>query len=278
VLRAVPGTGYRDAMSPYGYPGPVSNAGHADTGFWSRACQALVTSLRAQGVITAFVRTHPLLPAPEAALAEAGTVVGHGDTVSIDLTLSVEEMWQQTRRDHRNQINRARRAGFQVVFGDWTRFDEWVAIYHANMQRVGATGFYFFDREHFERLRRALPDEVHLAMAFSGDELLGGNLFFEHDGIMNTHLQATRDGKTHWAGKLLYDEVRRWGREHGATVYHLGGGVGGTADSLFLYKAGFAEGRQPFHTWRIVADQAAFEELAGEPTPATMAGRFPPYR
>jgi hypothetical protein len=276
VLRTVPGTGHRDAMSPYGYPGPVSNS--ADAGFWSRACRALVSTLRMQGIITAFVRLHPLLPVPIAVLAEAGQLVRHGETVSVDLTLSIDDMWKQTRRDHRNQINRARRAGTEVVFDDWGPFDEWVGMYHANMRRVQATDFYFFDREHFERLHIALKDDVHLAVALDGDELVAGNLFFEHGGIMNTHLQATRDGKNQWAGKLLYDEVRRWGHERGHTIYHLGGGLGGAADSLFDFKAGFADGRHPFHTWRIVADRAAFEQLAGKPTPELLAGRFPPYR
>ena len=107
---------------------------------------------------------------------------------------------------------------------------------------------------------------------------LGGNLFFSYAGLMHTHLQATRDGDTFYADKLLYDEVRRWGQDHGNTVYHLGGGLGGQADSLFRYKAAFAAGRQPFHTWRVVTDPGAFEKLAGTPTPELLAGRFPPYR
>ncbi|MEU7907676.1 GNAT family N-acetyltransferase [Actinoplanes sp. NPDC049118] len=277
VLRAVPDTDLRDAISPYGYPGPVSDT--ADAAFWSRAVDAMAESLRTRGVITAFVRLHPLLEAPAAALAHAGTVVQHGETVSVDLSLTPEEMWHQTHRTHRNQINKARRAGVSIVFDDWDRFAEWIATYHATMRRVGATDFYFFTSEHFHRLRAALGDHVHLAVALSAEgELLGGNLFFEYGGIMHTHLQATRDGSTYYADKLLYDEVRRWGRDRGDTVYHLGGGLGGAADSLFAYKAAFAAGRHAFHTWRVVTDPDAFEKLAGPPSPAAMEGRFPPYR
>jgi hypothetical protein len=276
VVRAVPETDLRDASSPYGYPGPV---GDADPEFWSRAGRALVEVLCTRGIITAFVRLHPLLPAPTEALARAGTVVQHGETVSVDLALTPELMWQQTHRTHRNQINKARRAGVSVVFDDWSWFDEWIGTYHATMRRVGATDFYFFTAAHFHRLRAALGDRLHLAAAVSADgELLGGNLFFSYAGIMHTHLQATRDGETFYADKLLYDEVRRWGQDQGNRIYHLGGGLGGQADSLFRYKASFGAGRHAFHTWRVVTDAAAFEKLAGAPTPELLAGRFPPYR
>ncbi|MFI7541879.1 GNAT family N-acetyltransferase [Actinoplanes sp. NPDC049599] len=276
VLRPVPDTDLRDAISPYGYPGPVSDGGPE---FWARAGHALTELLGTRGIITAFVRLHPLLPAPTAALSRAGTVVQHGETVSVDLSLTAEQMWQQTHRTHRNQINKARRAGVSVVFDDWGWFDEWIGAYHATMRRVGAAEFYFFGAGHFHRLRAALGDRIHLAAAVSaGGELLGGNLFFSYAGIMHTHLQATRDGDTQYADKLLYDEVRRWGRDRGHTVYHLGGGLGGQADSLFRYKAAFASGRHAFHTWRVVTDPGAFEKLAGTPTPESLAGRFPPYR
>jgi hypothetical protein len=253
--------------------------GDPDPGFWSRACRAMAEVLGARGIITAFVRLHPLLPAPTATLAEAGTIVQHGETVSVDLTLTAEEMWHQTHRTHRNQINKSRRAGVSIVFDDWAWFDEWIGTYHATMRRVGATDFYFFTAEHFHRLRAALGDRVHLAVAVSAEgELLGGNLFFAYGGIMHTHLQATRDGNTSYADKLLYDEVRRWGRDRGNRVHHLGGGLGGEADSLFRYKAAFASGRHAFHTWRVITDAGAYEKLAGAPTPESLAGRFPPYR
>jgi hypothetical protein len=277
VLRPVPDTDLLDATSPYGYPGPVGDT--ADPAFWSRAADAMAESLRARGIVTAFARLHPLLEASTTALAGAGTVVQHGETVSVDLTLTPEEIWHQTHRSHRNQVNKSRRAGVSVVFDDWDRFDEWIGTYHATMRRVGATDFYFFTSEHFHRLRAALDERMHLAVALSADgELLGGNLFFEYGGIMHTHLQATRDGGVCYADKLLYDEVRRWGRERGNGIHHLGGGLGGAADSLFAYKAGFGAGRHAFHTWRVVTDPDAFEKLAGPPTPESMAGHFPPYR
>ncbi len=276
IVRDIPGSDRRDAVSPYGYPGPVSDAGPDDLGFWQAACAAMVETMRAEGLVTMFVRLHPLLPAALPVLQRFGTLVRHGETVSMDLTVSVEEMWRQTRSDHRNHINRARRAGTRVVFDDWDRLDEWVAVYHDNMRRVGAGEYYYFTGAHLAALHEAVGDRMHLAIAIEGDEVVGGNTFFEHDGIATGYVSSTRRARHRYADELLYDEVRRWCKERGDTVFHLGGGKGGRCDSLFEYKAGFSPRRHPFHTWRVVTDPDAYRRLVDDP--ADLSGTFPPYR
>lgn len=275
IVRDIPDTGHRDALSPYGYPAPVSDT--ADAGFWERACTAMTATLAASGIVTVFVRMHPLLPAPLPVLRRFGALVRHGETVSMDLTVSEEQMWRQTRADHRNHINRARRAGTKVVFDEWDRLGEWVAVYHDNMRRVGASSYYFFTTGHLAALHEAVGDRMHLALALEGDEVVGGNTFFEHDGIATGYVSSTRRARNRYADELLYDEVRRFCKARGDRVFHLGGGKGGGNDSLFSYKAGFSPDRNPFHTWRVVADRAAFWELTGD-GPADLTATFPPYR
>ena len=282
IIREVPESDLRDALSPYGYPGPVSNAPMADVGFWERACAAMIETLRSGGVVTAFVRMHPLLDVPLDVLGRFGTMVRHGETVSMDLTISLEDMWKQTRSDHRNHINRSRRDGTRVVFDDWDRLAEWVDVYHDNMRRVGASSYYFFTREHLAALHDAVGDRMHLAVALEGDEVVGGNTFFEYDGVATGYVSSTRRARNRYADELLYDEVRRWCKARGDTVFHLGGGKGGCNDSLFSYKAGFSPSRHPFHTWRVVADPAPYERLVRERSPeadpADRSATFPPYR
>ena len=280
IVREIPGTGLRDAISPYGYPGPVGSSG--DAAFWDAACSVFVTALREAGVVSAFVRMHPLFAAPAPVLAAHGTLVHHGETVSMDLTVSEDEMWKQTRSDHRNHINRAKRAGTRVVFDDWDRLGEWVEVYHDNMRRVGATSYYFFTTEHLAALHDAVGDHMHLAVALEGDEVVGGNTFFEYDGIATGYVSSTRRAPRRYADELLYDQVRRWCKHRGATVFHLGGGKGGSCDSLFTYKAGFSPRRHPFHTWRVVADSGAYRRMVLErrlgADPADLSGMFPSYR
>lgn len=282
IVRGIPDSELLDAVSPYGYTGPVSDAAHEDTGFWRRATEQMVDTLAASGVVTTFVRLHPLLPPPLEVLDDVGAVVHHGETVSVDLSLSREAMWRETRRDHRNQINRARRAGVQVVFDDWERLDEWVTIYHENMQRLGASEYYFFASEHLAALHDAVGDRMHLAVALVDGEVVGGSTFFEYRGIVQGHVGSTRHGQGHHADKLLYDEIRLWAKDRGNTILHFGGGVGGAKDQLFSYKAGFASGRHSFHTWRVITHGAAYADLLARrgipPECADISGYFPSYR
>src|SRR5262249_4220792 len=195
---------------------------------------------------------------------------------------TVEERWHQPRSEPRNPISRARRAGVPVVWDQWDRLDEWVAVYHANMRRLGASAYYFVPAAHLAATRAGLGDRMHLSIALLDGEVIGGNTFFEYRGFVQSHLASTRHESNHYADKLLYDEVRRWTKSRGNRVFNVGGGVGGAKDSLFSYKAGFSAGRHPFHTWRVVADPVGYEVLLRRgglaPDAALMLGHFPPYR
>lgn len=280
VVRSVPDTPWRDAVSPYGYGGPASDAPGSRRAFWGRAVAALVDTLADRGIVTAFVRVHPLMDTPEEPLARAGRLVVHGQTVSVDLSASLEEIWSGTRRDHRNQINRARRDGLHVTWDEWHHLDLWTQVYHENMRLVDASAGYFFAREYFTALRARLGPHVHLGLAWQGEDLLSGQLVFETSGFVQTHLTGTRpDRRRLHADKLLYDECRRWAKARGNSVQHLGGGFGGADDSLFAYKAGFSDRRHVFRTWRLVLDQRGYEELVARAgAELDPDGFFPAYR
>jgi lipid II:glycine glycyltransferase (peptidoglycan interpeptide bridge formation enzyme) len=217
-------------------------------------------------------------------LEKLGRVVGHGETVAIDLTVDYEQMWAMTRSNHRRQISRTRKLGMKTVIDDWSRLETFVDIYHETMRRVGAIDFYFFDRGYFDELRSALCDAVHLMVVESpeGDVLCGG-IFFERCGIIQYHLGATRNealplGPT----KQMFDDVRKWAKERGNKVLHLGGGVSVEGNPLFHFKAGFSDWHLPFHTWRIVTDDDAYAELCAARAPGVDIGDvtqfFPLYR
>jgi hypothetical protein len=282
VLRRIPGTNYRDAASPYGYAGPVTNAEESDSAFWTVAGNRLVEILTTHGLVSCFVRLHPLLPVNSAALASVGAVVQHGETVSIDLTLSEEAMWAHMRPNHRRDITRARRLGHTVVIDDWDHVDDFIHMYHETMRRVGATDYYFFGRSYFDALRHAVGDSVHLAIVYANGARAGGGVFFERCGIVEYHLGATHTSQlSEQPTKLMFDEVRRWAKARGNHALHLGGGVGGEGNPLFHFKAGFSRDRHPFHTWRIVADSHAYCALVrscAHRHPHRLGGYFPAYR
>jgi hypothetical protein len=281
VLRPIPGSRHLDATSPYGYPSPIADTTDAD--FWAAAATRLPAALADADVVSCFVRLHPLLPHSTEALRRVGRVEYHGDTVSMDLRLTDEQAWRLVRANHRRHINRARRAGHRVVFDDWTRLDDFIALYRQTMLRVGAEPYYHFPPAYFHGLREAIRDEVHLALAMDGEQVLAGGLCFARDGIMQYHLGGTRTERlAEQPSKLVLYEAASWGRERGYRSFHLGSGVGGRDNPLYHFKAGFSDLRHPFHTWRIVVDAAAYAQLTARANPladpADLSGYFPAYR
>lgn len=290
LLRAVPPVleapdGWRDASTPYGYPGPLC-AGSADPATLQRLLAALHDTLGAAGAVTAFLRLHPLFPLPLSAAGGSCELVTHGSTVVVDLARSNDEMWSETNAGHRNGINKLRRKGFTVRIDDWSLFPDFLEIYQATMRRVGASDFYLFSDAYFGGLRQALGDKrLHLFAVMSPEGgVAAAGLFTTVCDIVQFHLSGTAPEFMRQApSKLMLDEARRWAKESGKRWFHLGGGVGGTSDPLFEFKAGFSSLARPFHTCRMILDQEKYALLnqrwarrAG--APAAAGGFFPLYR
>ena len=282
VLRQIPGSDSWDAVSPYGYPGPASDAPLDATAFWRQAGKQLSSVLRNADVVACFVRWNPLLPvAADFIDPDHGILVQHGATVAIDLELDDATAWRGTRANHRRQILEARRSGMVVDIDDWHRLGEFLSAYHDTMRRVGAEDYYFFDRDYFDGLRTGLRDQVHLVSVTLNGEYLGGGVFFESGGIVQYHLGATRrESLRLHPTKLMFDDVRRWAKARGNRYVHLGGGVSGEGNPLFHFKAGFSDFHPPFYTYRLTTDPQRYAELCqdAQVDPAGRLGYFPAYR
>lgn len=273
--------GGRDATSPYGYPGPIVS-GPTDGRFVADALASGMKVLASEGIVSLFARLHPILNG--AVPPGTGEVVRHGDTVDIDLTLPEEELWRQTRSNHRTQINRAIRAGRGVEFDEeWTHYDAFKSLYGLTMSHVSASSYYLFDESYFDDLRDALGSRIHLCIVEAEQSIAVAGLFVETDGIVQYHLSGSdpafaREGLT----KLMFHQVRSWAKARGNEHFHLGGGVGAADDPLLHFKAGFSPLRRPFQTFRAILDERAYarnvQAHGGELGLPQRAGFFPAYR
>ena len=246
VLRPVVVAGERlgaplDASSPYGYCGPLFSEG-TDATWRARTVLAMMQALRDRGVISLFLRLHPLFSSQRDALVGEGTLLDHGESVWIDLAAPEKAQWHDVRLSDRNRINKLRRLGLQVDHDPaWRRFDEFVTVYEETMRSLGASGWYFFGRDYFLGLRDALGPVASLFEVTDGDRVLAAGIFTECSGLVQFHLSGTCDeARALSPTRLLLDGVRRWAKERGNVVFHLGGGLGAAADSLFEFKAGLS--------------------------------------
>lgn len=277
IGRAIPGTSDRDLISPYGYPGPV--AVYDDAEVLNTALRAVVATLRDNGYVTMFVRLHPLLELPDAAFTGLGAVVAHGHTVSIDLTRDDAEQWRHMRGRYRTFLKRSERLGHRSSIDDaGTHLDRFIDLYLDTMRRQDAAPEYFFSRDYLAGLWHQLPGCMRLGVVEIDDVVVCAGLFAESNGIIQYHLSGTDAQALELSPlKVLIDFVRRWASARGATVLHLGGGLGGADDSLLQFKAGFSDGREMFKSWRVVLDEHRYRELCGGHS-GTSTGFFPAYR
>jgi hypothetical protein len=272
-----------DVCSPYGYPGPLVREEAA--GFLRAALGRWVTALGERAVVSGFFRLHPLLPVSAEPLAEFGNLVHRGTTVSLDLTRSDEAIWSGFRGSHQADIKRSRRKELLVTREHGAGpLDEFASIYRETMDRVGATGFYYFPPTYFEELSEVLGERLSVcAVRRPGGEAVAGALLVECGPIVQYHLGGTRTAALALAPmKFLFDHAWRWAKARGCRVLHLGGGVGSAEDSLFYFKAGFSDRRHPYHTWQVVFRDDLYQSLTARrratATTAIREGFFPAYR
>jgi hypothetical protein len=263
ILNAL--SGDCDVTSPYGYSSPLLHCGGGEDQlrlFMEAFCEAGAQ----RGIVTAFLRLHPLLPLPIKVLSECGEVIHHGQTVYFDLDDSEDDAAAALCKNHRRDLKTLKAAGFQVQLDNWSHYPRFIEIYRATMERLEASEMYFFRGDYFWRLREALGDSLHLSTVLSPDgEVAAAGLFVHSCGIVQYHLAGTAEEYCRQSPvKLMVDWMRHWARACGAKSLHLGGGLGGHEDSLFRFKSGFTSHRAEFFTCRITLDEAKYRQLVGQ--------------
>ena len=278
LVREIPrGGGLLDVTTPYGYGGPLA-AGADDA---ARFYAAYDRWAREAGVVTTFVRYHPLLenhrlappPVRRERLADAASW-------RLDRHESAEALFAAMHRSHRNKCRKARAASVEVAVDRAPReLDAFVDLHAETMARRDADPFYRFPPEYWGRLANGLGEELVRieARARAEGELVASALVLASGPRLYYHMGVASDrGRALGASNLVVYEAARWGKEHGFAELHLGSGVGGREDSLWAFKHRFSPASaRELWIGKLVHDAVAYRELAGT---AAVDGFFPAYR
>ncbi|MFB3880272.1 MAG: lipid II:glycine glycyltransferase FemX [Armatimonadota bacterium] len=259
----IEGGPWTDVTSVYGYAGPLATGDQIPEqtarGFMSWVAECF----REQRAVSALSRMHPLLPQQSGVLNGLGEISPVGWTLSVDLTAPEEEQTRCYRRNHRQDIRRLTTMGVVCEEVGMERVDEFVDIYYENMDRVRAASEYYFSRDYFRRLFGDMPGVTHLFMCRHEGRAIAASIFTLCSGICQWYLSGSRsdfDGPP--PTKLIFDVARRWAGASGAHTLHLGGGVGGSRDSLYHFKRGFTQREHVYSIWKCVVNQPVYDELA----------------
>jgi len=250
----------RDVVTPYGYGGPTAD------GFWD----AYEEWARERGVVTTFVRFHPLYG------NQRGAPI-HVDELAPTVAWRLDpgrDLLAGLHFKHRNKVTKAENAGATVAQHDG--LGEFVPLYEDTMRRVNADDFYFFEPAYWERLGE-LP-LVRFDAEIDG-EVVASALCLATPPWLHYHLSGTTDaGRTTGSSTLVLLEAARWAQANGYERFHLGGGLGGKEDSLHHFKARFdPEGLVPAAVGKAIHDEDAYRRLSGG-SEVAFEGFFPAYR
>ncbi|MFL5935836.1 MAG: GNAT family N-acetyltransferase [Gaiellaceae bacterium] len=250
-----------DVITPYGYGGP---AGRDVREFW----RTYDGWCRANGVVTTFVRFHPLY-------ANAREAPIHVEPLAptIAWRLEQDDLVAPMHLNHRRAVRKAQKAGVTVTAGEGV--GDFVPLYEETMRRAGAAAFYFFGAAYWGALERA--GVVRFDAQLDGD-VVASALCLASPPWLHYHLGASSDeGRRIGAMHLLFLEAATWARARGYERFHLGGGVGGREDSLHEFKRRFdPEGLVDAAVGKAVHDEDAYARLTGGET--GFDGFFPAYR
>lgn len=267
LMRKVKGSDFFDCTSVYGYAGPISNMCFStlSSKTVNKFKAAFLGFLKSKRIICVFSCLHPMMD-QQSLLNIFGGICNSGKTVAIDLQTSLEVQRMKYRRAIRSKIRQLREQGFTVKEATTKgEIQEFVRMYRANMMKVNASSYYYFEEKYFFELLDSLEFDSKLLLTYYNGEITAGALVTFSDHIMQLHLVATKNKYLqHSPMKLLIEEASIVGREQGMHFLHLGGGVGGKEDSLFRFKSGFSDLFLPFQTWQFVADEIVYKTLARE--------------
>ncbi|MCP4155454.1 MAG: GNAT family N-acetyltransferase, partial [bacterium] len=132
----------------------------------------------------------------------------------------------------------------------------------STMDKVSATDYYYFDREYYISLRKAMGESLKLFIALFEGKVISAGLFTHTGSIVQYHLGGTLpDYLRMSAFTCIIDTVREYMTARGAGALHLGGGLGSAEDNLFHFKAGFSDRRHQFSIWKYIANNTHYEKL-----------------
>lgn len=257
IVRGIEGSGERDAISPYGYPGLAGSIDGLDPA---------AIDFSATGLVSAFVR-HRLGPSPLAGASERNVV-----------QIADPGLPPKSRPSDRRQVRRNLEAGYvlDLVPGAETTADQragFLAVYEQTMRRTDAAPHYFFAAAYFDRVLEAERTWLALATAPDGT-LAAASIAAVSDGYLHYYLSGSAD--SHLREAPMKSVVTRL-VEHSAELglpLNLGGGIS-PGDALEEFKRGFANRQQPWLTSELVCDAEAYARLSR----GRQAGRFfPAYR
>lgn len=254
--------GYYDFETAYGYGGPISNT--KDTAWLDRAFASINACFIKEKYICGFIRFHSLLENAEYCKDYIRTIFDRS-TVAISTDVSEEKIWtEQIVSKNRNMIRKAEKNGLEYVAEyDFASMPDFIKLYNATMQRLGAEDFYYFTEEYYKGFVEKFKDHSFLGTVRKDGELICGALFMYSECYGHYHLEGSNhDYSSLGANNYLLWKTAVEMHNKGIREFHLGGGYNSQPDnSLLKFKKAFSSNIKDFYIGKWIFNEQKYNEV-----------------
>lgn len=284
VPYLVEGIQYYDAMTPYGYGGPI--VVKAESGqeviLLEKFREALNERLRQENIVCEFVRFHPMEENAEF-FRNLYDLRNCRTAVYTDLSADDPVEAEFDKRTQKIVRQYLKKGVTTIIEKDPTEehLKQFTKCYFENMAAVGASEYFYFSEDYFDQLRTDLGSRLILVRAYFEEELIGADLGFDDHNVYTCHLTGvTEKGRSLNAARIIVAEQARWAKANGFSyLFHGCGRTADENDSLFLFKKFFTKGcfRDYWQGGRI-CDPEIYQQLCAISGKTADSVYFPLYR
>lgn len=248
---------YYDIETAYGYGGPLLNVD--DDTFAQKFEDEFLKFCMENNIVAEFVRFHPLLE-NHTVFQNNISVIENRTTVWLDLEKSEEEIWMhEVSTQNRNTIRKCIKNGLSVEKSN--DYSEFVEIYNATMDKVGAGDFYYFDDDYYKKISES--DAYTLLKVVSQDETIAAAIFIGYGEYFHYHLAGSKKECLKLApNNLLLWEAIKFGKKNGYKKMHFGGGLTNSEeDNLYRFKKKYSSTVAKFYIGKRVHNKEVYDKL-----------------
>ncbi|MDG1728590.1 MAG: peptidoglycan bridge formation glycyltransferase FemA/FemB family protein [Algibacter sp.] len=270
LIRKIKSTDYYDAISVYGYSGPIGSRTPLNFNKLNYE-KTLLDFFNKKKIVTVFVRLNPYLTFQNILFSNLGESFYFGELcylgkiVNINTSKPLKSQRKKYQRRLKTHINKANRLLTLKIAETKEDFQHFKILYYKNMERVKARESYFFSDEYFEKFNTSkdFKTEVLLAIDNETKKIIAGCMFVKTNTMVQYHLSGSDENYLHLNGiKFLIDQMRIKASNEGYNNFNLGGGLGANEnDSLFRFKASFSDEYHPFFVWKLITNATAYKEI-----------------
>ncbi|MDE2589399.1 MAG: GNAT family N-acetyltransferase, partial [Patescibacteria group bacterium] len=237
---------YFDIVSPWYFGGPLFYHGKSTAKLINTFFEGFNEYAEQKGIITEFTRIFPFFETSKnfISLTKADYMY---DISYVDLNQTVDTIWKNFKKSNRNAINAAKRKGVQVEFASSNNaLKGFYDLYQKTMERTGASEFYSFSSDFFEKMMDILRNNVIVVTAKHDNNIVSSSVLLFKYGIIHYWLSGSDYQFRHLnANNLLLYESMRWAKNNGNNTFVL---MGGTNVGLRAFKESFTNTTIGFYT------------------------------